>query len=305
MDKQEKILWHGAFFEAMQLELHEYAQMLTFVSEHQLSKEALKMDLLIIKKKPGAKIDKNIGRVFRTHNIVEFKSEKDSLSERDYNKVMAYAFLYASFTPAPVSDITVTFATSAHPRELLRSLREEHRLNVRETSSGIFSVKGEKFPVQILEGKRLPPDENLFLRNLRSTLSTEDLVQTAARYSQIKALEFKNVYWDRLMQANKNAFKEAIEMNDGWREFIYELANEDSWLKARIDEQSRAVAEAAVLERTKNLTQDLTRDLTRDITRDLTKDFAREMLLCGRPFEEVAKVTRLPYETVASLAQAP
>ena len=49
------------------------------------------IDALIIKKDPSAVITKNIGRIFRTHNIVDFKSEKDSLSISDYQKVLAYA----------------------------------------------------------------------------------------------------------------------------------------------------------------------------------------------------------------------
>jgi len=70
----------------------------------------------VIKKKPGERIDKNIGRIFKTHNIFEFKSETDSLTERDYNKVIAYALLYSSFTPASVADITVSFTVTIHPR---------------------------------------------------------------------------------------------------------------------------------------------------------------------------------------------
>ncbi|MCL1996148.1 MAG: hypothetical protein FWG63_08085 [Defluviitaleaceae bacterium] len=74
------------FFAALQLELHDYKDVLTFEDEHQLSKEALKMDVLIIKKTADVKIDKNIGRIFRNHNIFEYKSEMDNLSVWDYNK---------------------------------------------------------------------------------------------------------------------------------------------------------------------------------------------------------------------------
>ena len=68
------------------------------------------MDVLIIKKKPDVKIEKNIGQIFRIHNIVEFKSETDTLTKWDYNKAIAYALLYSSFNKVPLQDITVTFA---------------------------------------------------------------------------------------------------------------------------------------------------------------------------------------------------
>ena len=77
---ESKIFWHKPHFEALKLELHEYLDALKFIVEHQLSKEALIMDVLIIKKDPATVITKNIGMIFRTHNIVEYKSEDDSLS---------------------------------------------------------------------------------------------------------------------------------------------------------------------------------------------------------------------------------
>ena len=72
MDVKDKIYWHDAHHEALQLELHEYADVLEFKKEHQLSKEALRMDTLVIKKLKNIQIDKNIGRIFRNHNIVEY-----------------------------------------------------------------------------------------------------------------------------------------------------------------------------------------------------------------------------------------
>ena len=107
---KRKIFWHEAHFEALKLELYQYKDALSFVIEHQLSKKALIMDVLIIKKDPNTLITKNIGMIFKTHNIVEFMSEKDSLSTYDYNKVLAYALLYSTFERIPISDITVTFS---------------------------------------------------------------------------------------------------------------------------------------------------------------------------------------------------
>ena len=122
---KRKVFWHEAHFEALKLELHEYKDALSFVSEHQLSKEALIMDALIIKKEPHIVITKNIGRIFRAHNIVEYKSERDSLSIRDYNKVLAYALLYSSFEKLPLADITVTFSLTVRPKELLKHLKND------------------------------------------------------------------------------------------------------------------------------------------------------------------------------------
>ena len=115
--------------EAMKLNLHEYMDALTFMSEHQLSKEALIMDLLIIKKNPGVKIDKNIGRIFKTYNVIEYKPERDSLTINNYNKVLAYALLYSSFEGVPLEYVTITFSLSTRPRDLFKYLTNERKLD--------------------------------------------------------------------------------------------------------------------------------------------------------------------------------
>ena len=269
MNERTKVFWHEAFFEALQLEFHRYQDSLEFEDEYPLSKEALIMDVLVIKKKPGERIDKNIGRILKTHNVFEFKSEVDSLTERDYNKVVAYALLYSSFTPASVLDITVSFAVTVRPRELLKYLKEERGFAIRTAEVGIYYVEGDTFPVQILESKLLPPEENLFLRNLRSNLSTEDVTKTAEAYKRLKPFEKKNVYLDRLIQANREAFKEAMTVSSVVKELFFEVAEQDGWFADREFEKAKAIA--------------------------------KKMLLRGRPVEEVVEDTGLPYETVISL----
>ena len=68
-EEEEKIQWHPAFYEAIQAELVEYRDVLYFESEHQLTTEPLRIDVLIIRKRPDALIRKNIAAIFRTINI--------------------------------------------------------------------------------------------------------------------------------------------------------------------------------------------------------------------------------------------
>jgi len=273
LTERTKVFWHEAFFEALQLEFHRYQDFLEFEDEYPLSKEALIMDVLVIKKKPSERIDKNIGKIFKTHNIFEFKSETDSLTERDYNKVVAYALLYSSFAPASVSDITVSFAVTVHPRELLKYLENERRFMIRTSEAGIYYIEGDTFPVQILESKLLLPDENVFLRNLRSNLSTDDVTKTAEAYKKLKPFEKKNVYLDRLIQANRDVFKEAMIVSTVVKELFLEVVEQDDWFKDRLQQ-----------DRLEN-----------------AKVIAKKMLLRGRPIEEVVEDTGLPYEVVIDL----
>ena len=275
MTERNKVYWHDAFFEAIKLELHQYQQFLDFTYQHPLSKEALKMDVLVVKKKPGIKIDKNIGRIFRTHNVIEFKSEKDYLSVNDYHKVMGYAYVYLSATSASVNDITISFSVTKHPREVLKYLKDERNLRVNDTGNGIYYVEGDVFPVQILESKLLPPDENLFLRNLRSNLTAEDAAKTLDAFREKATLEIRNAYIDRLLQANLLAFKEATtNMSEFVKYFFMEAARENSWLN------ELAVEQHAI-------------------------DTAKRMLSRGYPIEEAAEIAALPLEKVRELNIAP
>ena len=83
--KEKKLLqWHPAFYAGLQIEFAEEAEKLIFENEHQLSKKPLEIDVLVIKKKAEEQIRKNIGRIFRRHNIVEYKSPEDYLSIDDF-----------------------------------------------------------------------------------------------------------------------------------------------------------------------------------------------------------------------------
>ena len=74
MEKTEKLKWHPAFLQAIQHELFEYRDSLEFKYEYPLTEEPLRIDLLIIKKPKQLAIEKNIARIFRADNILEYKS---------------------------------------------------------------------------------------------------------------------------------------------------------------------------------------------------------------------------------------
>lgn len=97
-EKKSVLQWHPAFFAGLQIEFAEEAKYLEFESEHMLSSKPMQLDVLVIKKDKKRQIKKNIGRIFRTYNIVEYKSPDDSLSIDDFYKVYGYACFYKSDT---------------------------------------------------------------------------------------------------------------------------------------------------------------------------------------------------------------
>ena len=72
----EKIQWHPAFDAALQIEFGDEAKYLEFDPEHLISKKPMQIDVLV-KNEKHVKLKKNIGRVFRQYNIIEYKSPED------------------------------------------------------------------------------------------------------------------------------------------------------------------------------------------------------------------------------------
>jgi len=287
LDTHDKIFWHGAFFESLQLELHDYKEHLKLQNEYQLSKEALRIDALVIKKNKGVYIDKNIGRIFRGHNLFEFKSESDSLSVWDYNKVFGYAYQYSFSEHVSELDITLSIALTMYPRELIKHLKNERGLKVQNLGDGIHYIEGEVFPVQILEIKRLSPEKNIFLRNLRSNLSAED-ISKAIQLGKEYGLLDKSVYLERLIKANLSVFMEAIDVTESVMEIFMEGARKYGWLDKEIEQKIEQIRMQDREETAKKIEQ-------------IRAKTAKKMLMRGDSVEEVAEIMELPIETVMGL----
>ena len=94
MDKRKIIEWHPAFEASIQIEFENEIEKMTFEPEHLLSKQPMRIDELVIKIRGEEKIQKNIGRIFRKHNIIEYKSPDDYLTINDFYKVYGYCCFY-------------------------------------------------------------------------------------------------------------------------------------------------------------------------------------------------------------------
>lgn len=223
---QKPLQWHPAFCSALQIELE--GEDLQFQFEHNLTRKPLQIDALIIHKTSGATIRKSIGRIFRTHNIVEYKSPEDYLSIEDYNKVLGYACIYQSNTKKTLDirpeEITITFVSNRYPRKMiqyLKKLYEKNHFLVQQMYPGIYYLKGLPFPTQILVTKQLSPEETLWLSRLRSDLKAEsdrDILLNA--YMGKDQLPSYTTLMDVLVRANKNCFKEDDEMCDALMELM-------------------------------------------------------------------------------------
>lgn len=177
MGKENDIQWHLGFCAAMELELREYADKLEFHREYPLSRKPLLIDLLVVEKSDDFEILNDIGHIFQKHNIMEYKSENDTLNEDTYFKVMAYAYLYKSSEKhvgdIDINSVTITFVRERKPEKLLRWF-SDNNYKVYEKTSGIYYVEKDGFiKTQVVVTAEAGEKEHIFLKILKRGLKRD------------------------------------------------------------------------------------------------------------------------------------
>lgn len=72
-----------------------------------------------------------------------------------------------------IDEITLTFAVSRFPREVLKYLNRREGHTVEKVENGIYYVRGSLVPIQIIVLNQLPAGKNLWLRVLTNNLPGE------------------------------------------------------------------------------------------------------------------------------------
>jgi hypothetical protein len=279
-----RIAWHPAFVEALRLELEGYEDVLEIISEHPLTSEPLRIDVVIIKKAVDAVIDRNIAAIFRAVNILEYKSPGDYVSVADFYKVYGYACLYAALEGTPITGLTLTFVGSRHPGKLFAHLREERRCGIEERSPGIYSVTGDILPVQVIDSRKLPEEENLWMRNLGGSVDTAALGRIAVEIGRRGKAARTGAYLDAIARANVETVREAVRMSDSMAA-LEQVFEEVGWI---------AKWEARGM--TKGVAQGVARGAAQ--TR---REVAENLLANGFSAELAAKMTAMDIEEVRAL----
>lgn len=187
---KKKIQWHPGFCAAMELEFRENRQDLEYDREHTFSRKPLQADLLVIKKRPEIRIKNEIGEIFRTWNVLEYKSPEDSLDIDDFYKVNAYACLLKAqadhVDEYPAGEITVTMIREGYPGALVAAL-EKNGLVVTERKSGILEVEGKLlFRTQIIVYSRLANQSHVWLKALTARIGKMEFQKFADSVSGLQ-----------------------------------------------------------------------------------------------------------------------
>ena len=226
-----KLQWHPGFSAALRVELEEELDELCIEDEHMLSKKPMQIDVLVVKKKGEQPIRKNIGRIFRKHNIIEYKSPEDYLSVNDFYKVYGYTCFYQSETKRvkeiPPEEITITFICNHYPQKLLEHLKKFKRIEVEKQEAGIYYLLGDSFPIQLVIVKELSKEENYWLQNLRCNLKIgEEIQEVVRRYEQVKHKAYYSDVMNLIVRANQKQMEEEKNMCEALNELFAEELKE-------------------------------------------------------------------------------
>ena len=218
MTKDKKVQWHPAFYSAMHLEFMENKEELEFTEELILNTLPLRVDMLIVKKKIPCEIKNEIGRIFQTHNLLEYKSPEDTLDYDVFLKGIAYAYLYKSkethVDEIKLEEVTLTFIRESKPSKLFKKLEKE-KFRIEEKWRGIYYIiKDGNIRIQIVVTKELSRDNHIWLNSLSARMNEQnikELVYTTKALSRLDEKAQADSLWEVVATVNKEEVEKVRE----------------------------------------------------------------------------------------------
>ena len=278
----DKIYWHPAFCGATEWELKKDKDKLIFDIEFQLSKKPLQMDMLVIKKDPAYPVENEIGRIFKTYNILEFKGSGDGLSIDDYYKVIGYAALFKSLgkhvNEIPAEEITLTIIREAYPRELFKALKDKG-VKVDKRYEGIYYLSGKTtFKTQVIVTRELDGDKHASLKILSKDAQESDVrrfLEEARLVSEPGDLQNVDAVLQVSVSANAKLYEKVREdesMCQALRELMKDVIDKEI-AEERADERRKTTIEV-----TEKVTKNVTAQTTVEVTANTKLDAIKKMM---------------------------
>jgi len=209
---REYIQWHPAFFANLKSVFYDERGRVELESEHNISSKPMQIDVLL-KKKENVILPQNIGRLFKKHNIIEYKGPEDYLSIDDYFKVYGYACFYKAETrlenEISAKDITLTFVCRRYPQKLIRYLQREEHLTVERQEEGIYYIGGGMFSIQLVVTSKLSEKKNFWLKYLTNDIKDKETAEKITHeYAKHQSDELYKSMMNVIVNANRELFKE-------------------------------------------------------------------------------------------------
>lgn len=173
--------WNSAFEALLRIDMHKYGSHVSIKAEHRLGEEPPRIDYLLVKGGSGVDLGKGIFRIFRGHNIIEYKNPGDALNGRVIRKVCGYANFYIGVaeheSDVRSDDVTVSVFRAVKPVKLFRELETGGKA-VTNAGKGIYYIGGiTDLPLQVVVTSELEGAEYAAYRALSKKPCREDARQ--------------------------------------------------------------------------------------------------------------------------------
>ena len=136
-----------------------------------------------------------------------------------------YACFYQSNTnrgrEIEPTEITITFVCNHYPREMMKHLKEGRGIRAECHYKGVYYLKGDAIPMQLLITHELTQEENCWIQSLRMNLRAgKELSGLITRYEPFKDSKDHAAVMDLITRANWKEMEVEEKMCDALRELF-------------------------------------------------------------------------------------
>jgi len=267
--------FHPAFCEAMKQILGSDLDQIEYSDEYTLNTMPNRIDFLVSRKNTDKELASGLAKIFRKHNLIEYKSPGQTLGIGEYHLSMAYAYLYASYEKdISMEDITLSFIREGKPVTLMNYFISEE-FKITQYEEGIYHVRKENHvDMQVIVTKEIGW-QYIWLKVLTDKLTKEDAEHLIIEASKVRdeqgkkrvrsildlvSLLNKEKEWMERwngMGAFRDLFKEEFEEKDRKIQDLSEqlqsqseqLQSKDTQLKTEKEENTKLRQEIAQLKK--------------------------------------------------------
>lgn len=215
---EKRCQWHPACYAALNLEFRDNKRELEFQQEIPINVLPLRIDALIIKKRRNSVLKNEIGSLFRTYNLIEYKSPEDELNFNTVLKGVACAYLYKisekKTNEILLEEITLSFIRERRPRKLFNKLIQD-KFSVVEKYKGIYYIHRDGYiPMQVIVSGELEHENHVWLNSLTKSLNwkrAETLVRFTNELKKSEEKKYADSVWELVTRQNVELIKNLME----------------------------------------------------------------------------------------------
>ena len=252
----------------------------------------------MIKKNAEIQIDNEIGRIFRGHNILEYKSPDDSLNIDTFYKTGAYAGLYKAYGKAVdeirADDVTVSLVRERRPEGLFRYFREHGGYMLSNPYQGIYYVKGNVlFPTQIIVTGELKADDHIWLKALSGRMRPQDmkrLFEYVLRLNGKHDRELADSVVDVSVRANEWSRETLMKGEERMSGALLEI------MMPQVKKEAREMAVGMAQDMAKDMAQDMVKGMAQQVRRQGIRDTVSALRSLRHDDDEIKRVIMDQYD---------